>query len=330
MQQLELTLSERVELARAFAGCGSLLDDPEPFLASVFPQVSRLPARLLALLLRLRADPSMPGILLIRGMPLDGVVPPTPAAMSVHSGKRTFISEASVLLVGLVLGEPFAYADEKDGALVQNVFPVPEEARAPSNESSEADLGFHTELSFSRRRPERPLHEACPDFLLLFGLRGAPHADAVTTLIESDDILRLLPALTEAQLRLPIYQLRAPYSFTRKLGSERPWSRPVPLVHGPPSATTIAFDLACGVRGTTAEATQAIDELRQIVATPSIHRCVRLDAGDLLVVDNRRCVHARSRFQARFDGTDRWLQRVYVRRTLDGLERANATSFRVL
>jgi L-asparagine oxygenase len=330
MQQVELTRSEGGELARAFATCGSLLDNPEPFLASVFPQVSRLPSRLLESLLRLRADPRMPGILLIRGMPLDAVVPPTPTATSAHSGKRTFISEASVLLVGLVLGEPFAYVDEKDGALVQNVFPVPGEARAPSNESSDTDLGFHTELSFSRCRPERPLHEACPDFLLLFGLRGAPHADAVTTLVESDDIRRLLPARTEAQLRLPIYQLRAPYSFTRELGTERPWSGPVPLVHGPPSATTIAFDLACGVRGTTPEAGEALDELRRIVATPDIHCSVRLDAGDLLVMDNRRCVHARSRFQARFDGTDRWLQRVYVRRTLDGLERANTTSFRVL
>ena len=330
MQQVELTRTERGELAGAFANCGSLLDNPEPFLASVFPQVSRLPARLLELLLRLRADPSVPGVLLIRRMPLDAVVPPTPTATSAPTGKRTCISEASVLLVGLVLGDPVGYVDEKDGALVQNVFPVPGEARAPSNESSDTDLGFHTELAFSRRRPERPLHEACPDFLLLFGLRGAPHADAVTTLIEAEDIRRLLPARTETLLRLPIYQLRAPYSFTRQLGAERPWSRPVPLVHGPATATTIAFDLACGVRGTAPEAQEALDELRRIVATPSIHCSVRLDAGDLLVVDNRRCVHARSRFQARFDGTDRWLQRVYVRRTLDGLERANGTSFRVL
>ena len=37
-----------------------------------------------------------------------------------------------------------------------------------------------------------------------------------------------------------------------------------------------------------------------------------LDAGDLLVIDNRRAVHGRSKFRARFDGTDRWLQRTFV------------------
>ena len=37
-----------------------------------------------------------------------------------------------------------------------------------------------------------------------------------------------------------------------------------------------------------------------------------LEAGDLLVVDNRRAVHGRSEFRARFDGTDRWLQRTFV------------------
>ena len=29
-------------------------------------------------------------------------------------------------------------------------------------------------------------------------------------------------------------------------------------------------------------------------------------------VDNRRAVHGRSEFRARFDGTDRWLQRTFV------------------
>jgi len=42
------------------------------------------------------------------------------------------------------------------------------------------------------------------------------------------------------------------------------------------------------------------------------HVGVALDAGDLLVVDNAVAVHGRSAFPARFDGTDRWLQRTFV------------------
>ncbi len=40
---------------------------------------------------------------------------------------------------------------------------------------------------------------------------------------------------------------------------------------------------------------------------------IQLQAGDLLVIDNRRCLHGRNSFVPRHDGTDRWLERVYVR-----------------
>ncbi len=41
-------------------------------------------------------------------------------------------------------------------------------------------------------------------------------------------------------------------------------------------------------------------------------RCVVLDAGDLMVVDNNVAVHGHTPFVARFDGTDRWIQRTFV------------------
>jgi L-asparagine oxygenase len=329
MQNIELSAPQRHVLARALRECGSLGEDPEPFLASVFAKVGCLPADLIRALLRFRADPAECGIMRIQGMPLDDPLPRTPVAAEPVDAKPTFISEGSVLMVAMALGEPLAYEDEKGGVLVQNVYPVRSESQSPSNESSATDLGFHTELAFSRRNPHRALHEACPDFLLLLGLRGAPHDDAVTTLVEGRDICRLLSPRGRRLLMQPLFQLRAPYSFTRGM-TERPWSRPVPLLHGTESGTTLAFDLACGVRGTAPDAQDAIDELRQIVSDEGLHRRVRLAAGDLLVVDNRKCAHARSRFEARFDGSDRWLQRVYVRRSLDGLAHASARSFRVL
>lgn len=37
----------------------------------------------------------------------------------------------------------------------------------------------------------------------------------------------------------------------------------------------------------------------------------QLRVGDLAIVDNRIAVHGRTSFVPRYDGTDRWLQRVY-------------------
>jgi len=328
MRKTTLSPDTRQELARAFARCGRLDADPEPFLAAVFSTVRHVPEEMLRTILQFRSDPSAPGVLLFRGMPVDTDLPLTPTgATSVP--KDTFISEASILLIGLLLGEPVAYADEKDGVLVQNVYPIEAEKHSPSNESSDTDLGFHTELAFSREVPDRPLHVASPDFLLLLGLRAASHADAVTTFVDARDICSVLTDRARAMLRQSLFQLRAPYSFTRGT-ADRPWSPPVPLLHGSDNATTLAFDLACGVRSITAEGAEAIDELRRVVGQPELQCHVRLAAGDLLIINNRKCAHARSRFQAAFDGMDRWVQRVYVRQSLSGLETSSRQSFRIL
>jgi Fe(II)/alpha-ketoglutarate-dependent arginine beta-hydroxylase len=45
-------------------------------------------------------------------------------------------------------------------------------------------------------------------------------------------------------------------------------------------------------------------------------RDVVLSAGDLLILDNRRAVHGRRPYQAKYDGRDRWLKRVNVTRDL--------------
>jgi L-asparagine oxygenase len=328
MRTVTLTPDVQRALGRAFAGCGRLDPDPEPFLAAVFSTIGLLPAEVLCTMLQFRSSPTAPGVLLLHGMPVDVDLPPTPTSEKAVR-KDTCVSEASILLVALLLGEPVGYADEKDGMLVQNVFPIEAERQSPSNESSEIDLGFHTELAYSRRTPDRLLHLISPDFLLLLGLRAAPRADAVTRLVEARDICAALSERAGATLRQPLFQLRAPYSFTRGM-AERPWSGPVPLLHGSEAAPTLAFDLACGVRALTSEATDALNELRQVVAQPELQLSVRLAAGDLLVVHNRKCAHARSQFRAAFDGSDRWLQRVYVRRGLDGVEPSNGPSFRIL
>jgi Fe(II)/alpha-ketoglutarate-dependent arginine beta-hydroxylase len=39
---------------------------------------------------------------------------------------------------------------------------------------------------------------------------------------------------------------------------------------------------------------------------------VVLAPGELLIIDNKRAVHGRRPFQARYDGTDRWLRRINV------------------
>src|SRR6185312_14347882 len=133
-----------------------------------------------------------------------------------------------------------------------------------------------------------------------------------------------------AALKEPQFQLRAPYSFTDHGTANRPWSDPLALIRGPLDAPWIVFDIACGVRGLSPEAEKALEGLAAVCADPALQRSVRLGPGDLLVIDNKRCAHARSAYEAHFDGHDRWLQRAYVRRDIRMLMSETTTSFRVL
>lgn len=267
----------------------------------------------LSSVLRFRADPDGPAALLISGLPVDDDLPATPIEADELPSGVAELSKRVLLSVAVLLGDPVSYLAEKGGVPVQDVFPTRSERNRPSNASSERALGFHTEMVFNPARPERPMHLGAPTFVLLFGLRCPTDRAPATAFVERDDLFAKLSANDLHLLREPQFQLMAPFSFTDGLGAARPWSVPVPLLHGPTEASSMAFDTACGVRALSEEAQEALGALVTACEDPTIHQEVHLRAGDLLVLNNDRCAHARSAFDARFDGTDRWIQRVYVR-----------------
>ncbi|MEU7864952.1 TauD/TfdA family dioxygenase, partial [Nonomuraea sp. NPDC049141] len=60
------------------------------------------------------------------------------------------------------------------------------------------------------------------------------------------------------------------------------------------------------------EATQALSMLGDALRT--VRRTFILEPGDLAFVDNRLALHGRTEFTPRYDGRDRWLQRIFVHR----------------
>src|SRR5262249_3052178 len=147
-----------------------------------------------------------------------------------------------------------AYRAEKNGALVQSVFPVETERDAPSNESSASTLNLHTELAFSRRNPTRALDMDSPDFILLCCLRGDPDHTAATPVVPLDNLCAGISSVLLRVLSEPRFEHRAPYSFTRDEPGSRPWMGPAPILRGQGWERRAAFGLACGTRGMDAEA----------------------------------------------------------------------------
>ena len=327
--RIELSPADGARLARALDRLRPDDEDLDGLLAGLLQTASVLPRDVVRSLLRFRAAPDAPAALVLGGLPTDEALPPTPTTAAPTSARPITIAEHAVLLVGIMLGEPVAYAGEKNGAIVQHVFPTRAQRTASSNESSAIALEFHTELTYSEAAPAQSFDVAAPDFVLLLALRSPPDRSAVTSIVDGRELCRALDRQHLAALRRPQYQLRAPRSFMGDR-TERPWSRALSLIRGSADAPALAFDIACGVRALSAEAQAALAALRDACADPALQQQVRLQPGELLAIDNNRCAHARSPYEARFDGGDRWLLRSYIRRDIRDLTTASANSFRTL
>ncbi len=241
-----------------------------------------------------RHDPGPDGTLTITNLPVDGAsLPPTPQVPD--SAQRAATAPATMaVLLGQQLGEVIAYRDEKNGALVQDIVPVPSLATSQSNGGS-VPLEMHTENAFHLHRP---------DYVGLLCLRPA-HAEQVGTQVAA--IRRAFPLISEANraiLREPRFVTAAPPSFRSAGQSPR---RPVLLGSADDPDICVDFNATSAADD---QASLALAQLRQALAQ------VRADLvqhpGDMVFLDNRLVVHGRVAFTPRYDGSDRWLHRVFV------------------
>jgi hypothetical protein len=240
-------------------------------------------------------QPCAAGALRIRAMPV-GDVPRTPARAG-GANRTAGASEFALLAVALRLGEPVGYVQEHGGGLVQDIVPAPADTARQLSTSSSVTLEWHTETAF---HPHKPRH------LLLLCLRGDP--EAKTMLCAIADVLPRVSDRMVATLRQRRFRTRPDASFLDGDG-EGAFGPAMPVLAGDATRSTFTYDEDLMI-GVDEEAQAVLAHLGQVV-----HECateVVLEAGDLLVVDNHQVVHARSPFRARFDGTDRWLQRAFV------------------
>lgn len=256
--------------------------------------VDDLPAGVVAQLQGFRASPPPAGCVLLQGLPV-GQLPPTPPAPTASTDKSDF-TELQLLALASVLGEPVGYLPEHGGDVVQNIVPVQKSAASQTSTSSSVDLMFHTEAAFHPHRPR---------YLLLLCLRGDPQAR--TTVASVHTALAHLPADVVDVLFGARFRCAVDESYLH--GRANVLGTPMPVLSGDRRNPSMVFDQDLMV-GTDEEADEALVALGN--ALVAHHNFVVLEAGDLLVIDNDLVVHGRSPFTARFDGTDRWLQRAFV------------------
>lgn len=199
-----------------------------------------------------------------------------------------------VRLSGMRFGSVYGFADEQNGATVQNLFPIRSDSNKQISSSSGVILEMHTETAFHPWRPE---------VVLLLCVRSDPSAG--TTLATLANIVDALDDETINRLHQPEFFTRPDESFKSSTFSDRVLLTPI-LFDG---ATSIIYDRAL-MTSPTEEGQQALNVISRVI--DEVKTTVTLDAGQMLVLNNRCVVHGRTPFEARYDGTDRWLKRVMV------------------
>lgn len=239
-----------------------------------------------------------PGALLLRNLPVPDDMPASPQ-QSFHEldDAPTVGTEGMLAVVADALGEPFSYREWDAGHLVHNKYPI----------RAHRDVQFGSNAVEFLLHTETPFRDVSPDFLALLCLRGDPKGLAKTLV---SDLSRVIDSLDESvleQLATPSFAFETDKPLVT-LPDGRGLTEPQPVISERDGSRLLEFvgDLVA----VDASSAAALAEVNARVQAAAV--AVALTRGDLLVLDNRRVVHGRNAIEPRYDGNDRWLQRMLV------------------
>jgi L-asparagine oxygenase len=296
VRDLSRPVAQQIASAARTLAVGSSVVDRQ-----VMEQADRTAARLAPVL----ADDCGPvgdgGALVLRGLQAaDLPLGPTPPSWSEAPRQATGSWDATLLLIASVMGAPFGWEGQQDGRLVHDIVPSKGHEHEQTGASSSVVLSAHTEDAF---HPDRA------NLLLLACLRNH---DAVPTRLASVRHTRL-SAADRALLEQPTLPILPDDSYDEADGSADASAAPqVATVWDGEGGLGIRYDPAyTPLEHADAGYRAAYDRLTAELDRVAVD--VTLAPGEVLVIDNDVAVHGRQPFQARYDGTDRWLKRVSVR-----------------
>lgn len=200
---------------------------------------------------------------------------------------------------------PVVYQGENDGHLIRHVCPMKKAEEAISSQGGKFDFYPHVDNPDLRITGEKPLSTmgSCPETLTLLCLRKEENVK--TSLLKLDAVIEQLTEETKLVLTQPLFRVNRPASFESNAFVEG-----VPVLVLNNAVWYSRFDWH-NISGMTAEAEKALNIMRQFTLDRSLWLDVPLNPGDAITFLNQRTMHTRNAFQPRFDGTDRWLLRVF-------------------
>ena len=225
---------------------------------------------------------------------------PTPLSLPVPDCYENELLNKAILKFVSYFGQPYGFDNEQGGALVQDLFPIKKNETEQISSSSKIELEMHTETAF---------HPDAPDCIVLFCVRSDENAG--TIFVELDDVIRGLNQKDISILSKKSFITTVDKSFLDE-GEEDKEIKTKILHKG---GRKMVYDMTA-MRGVNEEAQIALNRFTELVQKEK--RTFYLETGQIAIVDNCRTAHGRTQFTPRYDGTDRWLKRVMLKRLVYG------------
>lgn len=253
----------------------------------------------------------------------DAALGPTPGHWRENpSTPGTVAADFFFFLCASLLGPPIAWSTKQGGHIMHTVAPIRGDDTEQLASGSQAPLTWHTEDAF---------HPLRADYLGLMCLRNPDRVETTFACVHAvDPEVSANPVLFEPRFHIvpdgshlsgtsesPNVEIpaqlrdRARQRIARMLHEPEP----IPLLFGDPASPYLRLDQH--YTSTADDGSDAVEALDSLMASVDAGLTGHaLAPGDLCFIDNYKAVHGRAAFQARYDGTDRWLRRLNITRDL--------------
>jgi hypothetical protein len=221
---------------------------------------------------------------------------PTPEGYSHDPGLATDAFVNLQYILATQYGRPFSLADQRNGSLVHDLFPMEKNINRPhSSLGARKDFGFHTDQAYNSDR------SLVPRYVSLACIRN--NEEAVLLVTNVNDVIEFLSGEARDQLT------ESNFAFHRGRPSEElgaAFGSVLSLV-GNDASLRIGTDTTCD----TADAQKAFDEL---VGLLHVHADrIVLRAGEVCIFNNNVHAHSRSAFEPDpIPHQRRWIQRLHI------------------
>ncbi|SBS39216.1 L-asparagine oxygenase [Marinomonas spartinae] len=160
-------------------------------------------------------------------------------------------------------------------------------------------------------------HPQKTDYVILLCLRQDHNKEAETFISSAKEIRSQLSKEDIQTLCQPLFRTGVDYSFGSPNNTKG--NGPTLKILDEEIDDFICYDLDLMV-GLTETARKSLYNLR--LAANRCKYSIKLEKGDLLVIDNNKVIHGRSEFNPLYDGYDRWILRTCAMQSINSFRNA--------